>query len=98
MTGPPSAKMLLTNPNPPPDDAGARQMTPGDFAAGGAGAALIVLAIVVLVLVVKRVEYVHGSDPPTVRVIANNAHHKPYEITLEEAHIIGRIIWSARRS
>ena len=48
-------------------------------------------------LVVKRLEHLHGSDPATVRIISDNKRHEPYERTLDEAHIIGRVIWSARK-
>ena len=50
-----------------------------------------------LSVIVKRLEYIHGSDPPTVRIISDNDRHPNYERTLEEAHIIGRVIWRARR-
>ncbi len=48
-------------------------------------------------IVVKRLEYVPGSDPATVEIISDNAHHKPYSRTVEEAHIIGRVVWYARK-
>lgn len=48
-------------------------------------------------LVVKRVEYIPHSDPATVRIISDNPAHAPYERTVEEAHIIGRVIWVGRR-
>jgi transcriptional regulator with XRE-family HTH domain len=48
-------------------------------------------------LVVKRLEYIPNSDPTTVRIISDNAHHGTYERTLDEVNIIGRVIWFARR-
>lgn len=48
-------------------------------------------------LVVKRLEHVHGSDPATVRLISDNPLHEPYELLLEEARIVGRVIWFSRR-
>ena len=43
-------------------------------------------------VVVKRVEFVPLSDPPKVRLISDNKSHREYEVTLEEANIIGRIV------
>ena len=48
-------------------------------------------------VIVKRLEHIHGSEPPTVRIISENSKHEPYERTLEEAHIIGRVIWRAHK-
>jgi len=47
-------------------------------------------------LVIKRVEVVPGSDPLRVRIMSANPAYAPYERTLEEAHINGRVIgtWS----
>lgn len=45
-----------------------------------------------LSLVAKRIEFVAHSEPPTVRIISNNADYETYERTLEEAHICGRIV------
>lgn len=43
-------------------------------------------------LVVKRVEYIPHSDPPTVRITSDNPRFEPYERTLDEAYIQGRVI------
>lgn len=43
-------------------------------------------------MVLKRIELVPGSDPPTVRLISDNPKYKTYERTLEEAMIFGRVI------
>lgn len=48
-------------------------------------------------LVIKRVEYVAHSDPPTVRIISDNQRYQPYERRLDEAAIQGRIIGSLMR-
>ena len=43
-------------------------------------------------LVVKRVEHIPFSDPSTVRIASDNPRYTPYERTLDEAHIQGRVI------
>jgi phage repressor protein C with HTH and peptisase S24 domain len=43
-------------------------------------------------LVVKRVEFIPFSDPPTVRITSENSSYSPYERSLEEAHIQGRVL------
>lgn len=43
-------------------------------------------------LVVKRIEYIPHSDPATIRITSDNARYAPYERSLEEAHIQGRVI------
>jgi len=43
-------------------------------------------------IVLKRVEYIPFSDPPTVRISSDNQRYEPYERTLEEAHILARVI------
>lgn len=48
-------------------------------------------------VVCKRVEHIQGSDPPRLRIISDNDHHATYERTIEEAHIIGRVVWLGRR-
>lgn len=42
-------------------------------------------------IVVKLVEPIYGSDPPRVRLSSRNPTYSPYEVTLEEGHIIGRV-------
>lgn len=48
-------------------------------------------------LVVKWVERVHDSDPPKLRVMSENKRFSEYEVLAEEARIIGRVVWFARR-
>lgn len=43
-------------------------------------------------LVVKRVEHIPHSDPPTVRITSDNPRYQPYERTLGEAYIQGRVL------
>lgn len=45
-----------------------------------------------LATVIKRVEFVPHSDPPRVRFVSDNPRYQPYERTLEEAQIRGRVI------
>lgn len=48
-------------------------------------------------LVLKRVEYIPHSDPPKVRILSDNPRYAPYERTVEEAFIQGRVIGSWQR-
>jgi len=48
-------------------------------------------------LVVKWVERMHDSDPPKLRVMSENKRFSDYEVLAEEARIIGRVVWFARR-
>ena len=48
-------------------------------------------------VVVKRLETVPNSDPPTLRVQSDNPNHRAYERTAEEINIIGRVVWFGRR-
>ncbi|MGA0561726.1 XRE family transcriptional regulator [Ancylobacter sp. VNQ12] len=42
---------------------------------------------------IKRLELVPGrNDPPKLRVISDNQAHRSYEVTVEEIHIVGRVI------
>ena len=43
-------------------------------------------------LVAKRAEFIANSEPPLVRLSSNNREYQPYERTLEEAHIWGRVV------
>lgn len=43
-------------------------------------------------LVAKRLEHIEGSSPPTVRLVSDNPRYAPYERTLGEMHIVGRIV------
>lgn len=43
-------------------------------------------------LVVKRVEYLLNSDPPTIRISSANPQYQVYERTLDEVSIAGRVM------
>lgn len=43
-------------------------------------------------VVIKRVEYLMGSDPPTIRLSSANPAYESYTRSLEEAQIKGRVI------
>ena len=43
-------------------------------------------------MVIKRIEYLPGGEPPRVRISSDNPRYAPYERALEEAHILGRIV------
>ena len=43
-------------------------------------------------LVAKRLEYLEGSDPPTVRISSSNPSYPPYERTVDEVTVIGRVV------
>lgn len=44
-----------------------------------------------LSVVLKRVEYIMNSDPPSITLISANPAYAPRTITLGEAHILGRV-------
>lgn len=44
-----------------------------------------------LALVAKRLEYIEGSEPPSVRILSDNDRYRPYERTLDEVNIVGRV-------
>jgi phage repressor protein C with HTH and peptisase S24 domain len=48
-------------------------------------------------VVCKWVERVHGSDPPRIRLKSENPRFDPYEVAAEQAQILGRVVWFARR-
>ena len=48
-------------------------------------------------LVAKLVARVPRSDPPQIRIISRDHDLAPYEATLDEVRIIGRVVWFARR-
>lgn len=43
-------------------------------------------------IVIKRVQIIPGSDPPAIRLSSDNPQYAPYERTLDEAAILGRVI------
>lgn len=42
-------------------------------------------------LVIKLVEIIQGHDPIRLRLASRNPGYPPYEVTVDEAHIIGRV-------
>ncbi len=47
-------------------------------------------------LVAKRVEIVPRSDPLRLRIVSDNARYATYDVTVDEANIVGRIRWFCR--
>jgi transcriptional regulator with XRE-family HTH domain len=47
-------------------------------------------------VLVKRLERIMGSDPPSLRIISDNEKHQPVVMTADEVNIIGRVCWFAR--
>lgn len=47
-------------------------------------------------LVAKRLEIISQPEKARLRVICDNPHYSTYESTLEEAAIIGRVVWFSR--
>lgn len=43
-------------------------------------------------LVAKRIEHIPFSEPPRIKLSSDNPKYSPYEVTLEEAHIQGRVM------
>ena len=50
-----------------------------------------------LAVVCKRIEHIPGSDPIEVNIKSDNETYSTYSRTLEEAAIIGRVIWLSRK-
>lgn len=48
-------------------------------------------------VVVKRLQRVPNTDPPAFQIISDNPHHIPYQRVLDEIHLIGRVVWLARK-
>lgn len=48
-------------------------------------------------LVIKQVEFIPNSDPATVKISSANPRYATYERTIEEAHIMARVIGGWRR-
>ena len=48
-------------------------------------------------LVVKRVEIVSGDDPPRLRLSSANPAYPVYTCLAEEAHVVGKVLWTVRR-
>ena len=48
-------------------------------------------------LVVKRVEVPPHSEPPRLRLISANPDYEPYTCPAQDAHIVGKVLWTLRR-
>lgn len=47
-------------------------------------------------LVAKRLEFISNTTPPAIRIISDNPQYSAYERTIDDLHIIGRVVWFAR--
>jgi hypothetical protein len=47
--------------------------------------------------VAKRIEFLEGSDPPTVRISSSNPSYPLYERTVGEINIVGRVVGRCER-
>lgn len=47
--------------------------------------------------VVKRLERVPMSDPPSVTLISDNKNHNQYTVPMDLVNVVGRVVWYARR-
>ena len=48
-------------------------------------------------LVVKRIETVREPGPPRLRLISANPDYTPYTCHAQDAHIVGKVLWTIRR-
>ncbi len=48
-------------------------------------------------LVVKRVEIVPDEDPPRLRLLSANPDYPAYTCLAEEAHVVGKVLWTVRK-
>lgn len=47
-------------------------------------------------LVAKRIE--KACDPGPLRLLSANPDYTPYECLAEEAHVVGKVIWTVRQA
>lgn len=48
-------------------------------------------------LVVKRVEVLPHAEPPRLRLHSANPDYEPYSCLADEAHIVGKVIWTVKK-
>ena len=48
-------------------------------------------------LVAKRIEIIPNTTPQMLRISSENSAYSSYQRRIDEVHIIGRVIWFARR-
>jgi phage repressor protein C with HTH and peptisase S24 domain len=47
-------------------------------------------------LVAKRISIIPRSEPLRLRIVSDNSRYDPYDVTVDEANIVGRICWFCR--
>lgn len=45
----------------------------------------------------KRIDFVTSSSGPRFRITSDNKNYESYEVSAEDAHIIGKVIWVSRK-
>ena len=48
-------------------------------------------------LVAKRIEIIPSTTPQMLRISSENSAYSSYQRRIDEVHIIGRVVWFARR-
>ena len=48
-------------------------------------------------LVAKRIEIIPNTTPQMLRISSENSAYSSYQRRIDEVHIIGRVVWFARR-
>lgn len=48
-------------------------------------------------LVAKRIEIIPSTTPQMLRILSENSAYSSYQRRIDEVHIIGRVVWFARR-
>jgi len=48
-------------------------------------------------LVAKRLEIIPNTNPQMLRIASQNSAYSNYQRRIDEVHIIGRVVWFARR-
>jgi phage repressor protein C with HTH and peptisase S24 domain len=47
--------------------------------------------------IVKRLEFIMGSEPARLMIASDNPNHRTFERAMDEVNIIGRLVWYGRR-
>ena len=48
-------------------------------------------------LVTKRIEIIPSTTPQMLRISSKNLSYSSYQRRIDEVHIVGRVVWFARR-
>ena len=48
-------------------------------------------------LVAKRIEIIPSTTPQMLRISSKNLSYSSYQRRIDEVHIVGRVVWFARR-